>query len=324
MSLKRKKWVILSAQLLGLALLLTGGFMLMSGGAFTPTTALLVGDGPRIPERENPFSLLSLRERLPERGLRHVQSLVNYYQSKNKRGFEASLARSGRYIDTIKGIFHAEGLPEELAYLPIIESGFNEHAVSSAKAVGMWQFMDATGRRFDLHRTEFVDNKRDPIQSTRAAAKYLKTLYKIFHNWELALAAYNAGEGTVLWAMKNNRKEGKPVDYWSLDLPAETQGYVPSFLAAVIIAKNPPAFNFTKVPFHSKLAFDVIDAPPGATLENLATRMNVDLEDLMELNPQLLTGQVPPGNKAYKLRVPKGAKPLGGLMTGLLGTIQIS
>ncbi|NIP71974.1 MAG: lytic transglycosylase domain-containing protein, partial [Gammaproteobacteria bacterium] len=128
-------------------------------------------------------------------------------------------------------------------YLPIIESGFMERAVSPAQAVGIWQFIEETGRRYNLHRNGWSDKRLDPFHSARAAARLLKHLHQTFDNWELALAAYNAGAGTINWAMRVNRKAGLPTHFWALDLPEETENYVPTFLATVMIAKNPEAFG---------------------------------------------------------------------------------
>ena len=295
-------------QIIALSVLLVLGSLLVSGGALFPTPALYLGELPAPTSPDNPFSLVAMQKRLPPEAIRRVQRFIYYYQVEHKIGFEGSLARSNRYIELFRHIFHEQGMPEELAFLPLIESGFNEHAVSPAKAVGVWQFMEATGTRFDLLSTPWTDAKRDPIQSTKAASRYLRHLYNMFGNWELALAAYNSGEGTVMRAIRENKKAHLPTHYWALDLPDETRGYVPAFLAAVIIAKNPAAFGFHRVPFAPKLAYDQIKVQPGTSLSSLASQLNIDMEELLELNPELLTGIVPPGKGAYLLKVPKGLR----------------
>ncbi|MDH4225714.1 MAG: lytic transglycosylase domain-containing protein [Deltaproteobacteria bacterium] len=296
------------AQMVGLAVFLALVFLILAGGSPIPSPVLKMEEVAQPTKDTNPFSLIALHKRLPAKAIAKVQRFVHYYGSDHKRGFEGSLARSTRYIEPFRKIFRQNGLPEELAYLPLIESGFDHTAVSPANAVGVWQFMEATGKRFDLDATQWADHKRDPLQSAQAAARYLKYLYQMFGNWELALAAYNAGEGSVRRQIKINKKEHKPTRFWDLDLPQETQGYVPAFLAAVIIAKNPGAFDFHRIPFQPELVFDQIKVHPGTSLAQLAGQMEISLEDLLELNPSLLSGMVPPTGEPYLLRIPNGMK----------------
>jgi membrane-bound lytic murein transglycosylase D len=183
-----------------------------------------------------------------------------------------------------------------------------ETAVSPARAVGVWQFIEETGRRFNLDKTDWFDSRLDPIVSARAAARLLKASYEQFGDWDLALAAYNSGSGTVRWALKVNGKAKQPTNYWSLELPEETRNYVPAFIAMVLIAKNPGAFGFSEIQFHPKFVFDQVKVSPGMSLVDFAEHTGTELNRLLELNPELLKAEIPPGNKPYMLRVPTGTK----------------
>jgi membrane-bound lytic murein transglycosylase D len=255
------------------------------------------------------FSLTALHKRLPPEALNTVQQYVDFFTTKQRRRVQDGLARSGRYLETYRQIFHAEGIPEELVYLPMIESGYMETAVSPARAVGVWQFIEETGKRFNLDKTDWYDSRLDPIASARSAAKLLKMLYDQFGDWDLALAAYNSGSGTVKWAQRVNSKQKQPGNYWSLELPEETRNYVPAFIAMVLIAKNPSAFGFNEIQFHAKIVFDQVKVSPGMSLVDFADHTGIDLNRLLELNPELLRAEIPPGSKPYMLRVPAGTKP---------------
>lgn len=256
----------------------------------------------------NPYTLASLLERLPPDAVAKVGRYLDYYQKKKHRGLQGGLARSTRYLAIYQEIFRKSGLPEELAYLPLIESGFVESATSHAQAVGVWQFTAETGRRFNLQANDYFDRRRDPITSAHAAARYLKVLHRKFNNWDLALAAYNSGAGTVNWAQRVNRKAKLPTDYWSLTLPEETMNYVPAFIASVLIAKNPDAFGFRKIRFQPQIAYERMKVSPGISLASLAIKMEVEEDALFSLNPELLQGTTPPGASHYLLRVPPGKR----------------
>ncbi len=256
-----------------------------------------------------PFSLTALHRRLPEQGLEAVARYIDYYRNKRRRGLEAALARSTRYTERFRRIFRRLGLPEDLAYLPLIESGYLESAVSPAKAVGIWQFTEETGRRFKLYSNPWFDRRRDPLTSARAAALYFKQLYRTFGSWDLALAAYNSGAGTVRWAIRVNRKAGKPTHYWALKgLPKETRNYVPAFIAAVLIARNLDAYGFGEIRFMPRMVFERMKVAPGISLSFLAEHLEIDGKSLYELNPELLRRKVPPGDSYYRLRIPPGTR----------------
>jgi len=294
------QWLLLTGLLVVLSLILAGGI--------NPHKLI---EGERV-RRGNgapsAFDLEVLRQRMPPHAIERVQHFITYYQQNRKRGFREALARSTRYMQEFKQIFREAGLPEELAFLPLIESGFIETAVSPMKAVGVWQFLEETGRRYDLKSTRWFDQKLDPIHSARAAAKYLGHLYEVFGDWELALAAYNSGEGTIRWAVKTADRNKTPRDFWHLDVPDETQAYVPAFLAAMLIAKNPSAYGFDEIDFHPQFVYEQIKVNAGITLNQLAVEFQTDAKQLRELNPSLVQGVTPPGTSPYLLRVPFGVR----------------
>jgi hypothetical protein len=187
---------------------------------------------------------------------KQVRAYLTYFSTQRKKIIECQLARSSRYLPMIKAVFQEYGLPEDLAYLAMIESGFNPNARSSAGAVGMWQFIKSTGQRYGLVINGSVDERRDPQKSTHAAARYLRDLYKQFGSWYLAAASYNCGEKRV---ERKLSKSGNR-NFWDLSanrcLPDETKNYVPQMIAAIIIARNPKKFGFTNVPYQKPLTRD--------------------------------------------------------------------
>jgi len=183
-----------------------------------------------------------------------------------------------------------------------VESGFNMHARSVARAVGPWQFIRGTAKIFGLKMTPYVDQRRDPELATRAAARYLRRLYTMFDgSWPLALAAYNSGEGTVQRAIKKQKTE----DYWSLRLPRETQEYVPQFLAAMEIASDPERYGFD-LPTDSPFRFDEVVLRGPVDLKLVSGITAIPLDDLKELNPMFVRHRAPAGQDGTQIRVPKG------------------
>ena len=291
---------------LGLSTIVVGGALWYAYDAqILPFTAPA---GSARASGRDAFTLTALHERLTPAARDEVQRYIDYFRKSRRRGFADALARSTRYVETFQDIFRKAGLPVELAYLPLIESGFVETAESPAKAVGVWQFIEETGRRYDLNRNYWFDMRRDPISSARAAARYLGNLYETFGDWDLALAAYNAGAGTIRWAVRSNQRAQRPTDFWALELPDETRNYVPAFIASMLIAKNPQAFGFEQINFAPELVFDEIRVSPGISLSLLATHMRLEAETLYTLNPELIQGMSPPGDEPYSLRIPLGMR----------------
>jgi membrane-bound lytic murein transglycosylase D len=193
--------------------------------------------------------------------------------------------RSSKYLYHVVEELERRNMPTELALLPFIESAFNPQAVSSAKAAGMWQFMPATGKHFSLKQSVFRDDRRDVLQSTRAALDYLQKLYGMFGDWHLALAAYNWGEGSVARAIAKNQREGLATDYASLNMPNETRNYVPKLLAVKNIVANPSVFNATLPEIPNHPYFQSIAITRDLDVALAAKLAEIKLEDFKSLNP---------------------------------------
>jgi len=231
-----------------------------------------------------------------------VDKWINYYSGRGREKFQLWLTRSGSYMDLLTRNLRAEGVPEELANLVFVESGFNMGAKSVARAVGPWQFIRGTARLFGLEMTPYKDERRDPELATRAAARYLKRLYDMFDgSWPLALAAYNAGEGTVQRAIK---RQGT-TDFWSLRLPRETQDYVPKFLAAMQIASDPQRYGF-ELPQNSPLDYDEVTVAGPVDMTELARVSGIDVAELQRLNPVFVRHRMPGDKEGTTIRVPHG------------------
>ena len=231
-----------------------------------------------------------------------VDKWIDYFTGRGRDQFQKYLSRSGVYMDLLTHNLRAEGVPEELANLVFVESGFNMHARSVARAVGPWQFIRGTAKIFGLQMTPYVDQRRDPELAPRAAARYLRRLYEMFDgSWPLALAAYNSGEGTVQRAIKKQKTD----DYWSLRLPRETQEYVPQFLAAMEIANDPERYGFD-LPTDSPFRFDEVLLRGPVDLKLLSGITAIPLDDLKELNPMYVRHRAPAGADGTSVRVPKG------------------
>lgn len=199
--------------------------------------------------------------------------------------------RGALYIHYIVERLEERGMPLELALLPVIESAYNPLAYSRAHAVGLWQFIPSTGRDYNLHQTQWYDGRRDITASTQAAIEYLSKLHEMFNgDWLLALASYNAGEGTVSRAMERNRRLGLPTDYWNLPLPKETQDYVPKLLALSQVIKTPEAYGITLSPIANEPYFDRVEIGGSMELSRLAEMAGIDKGELLRLNPAYKRG----------------------------------
>ena len=224
--------------------------------------------------------------------------------STTKRGFmENALGRGSMYMPMIRQVFAEERVPSDLAYLAVIESGFRNDAKSRAKAVGMWQFIRSTGRIYGLTANAWVEERRDPIKATRAAARYLKRLYEITGDWYLATSSYNAGPLTLERAIQNLGTR----NFWDLSrsrwLRAETKNYVPQLCAAILVGRNPERYDLRVVPL-VPYTYETVTVSNMTSLTVLARCAGTDAGTLKNLNPELLRGSTPPGS--YQLRVPPG------------------
>jgi membrane-bound lytic murein transglycosylase D len=239
-----------------------------------------------------------------------VAASIHFFQTKGLETYRVWTERSGRYRDLILPILKEEGLPLDLFYLAMIESGFKPHAYSRARAMGMWQFIRQTGIREGLQVNHVVDERKNPLKATQAAARHLKSLYREFGEWRLAMAAYNAGQGRVRRAIA---KAGTR-DFWKLELPRETRKYVPLLMAATIIAKDPESFGIGPVKLQTPLAYDSVELPAyvdkrpfSVDLEAAAKMMGVAFTELKHLNMELRLGFTPPNRRGkYELLVPSG------------------
>jgi len=237
-----------------------------------------------------------------------VEQFIQYFQTNLRNRFSNWLARSEKYIPFMRNLLKENGLPEDLVYMALIESGFNPYAYSRMKASGPWQFIYLTGKKYGLKVNWWVDERRDPEKSTIAAAKYLKDLYDMFECWYLAAAGYNAGEKKIASAMKRYRTE----DFWELAkyryLKQETKDYVPQMIAAALIAKDPEKYGFTDIEYQEPLRYEKVKVPPVTDLRLIAKACEITLEELKDLNPELSRWCTPPDDPKYEIKIPTGQK----------------
>ncbi len=233
-----------------------------------------------------------------------VKTCILYYQTVARDAVVKYLGRSTRYLPTINKIFQEYGLPSDLAYLALVESGFNAHAYSWARAMGMWQFIASTGRLYDMERTWWYDERKDPVKATHSAARFLKDLYNEFGSWELALAAYNGGPQRI----RNETKKQRTNDFWKLRLKKQTMDYVPFFMAAVMICRDPARFGFTDVNYEPEWVYDEVRINKSLDLKTISEAVGSSVATLQDLNPELLRSFTPPNLKQYNLRIPIGTK----------------
>lgn len=231
-----------------------------------------------------------------------VDDFVGRYQTKWRTTLDDALARGSLYMPDVRSILATEGVPSELAYLPVVESRFRLDAVSHAGAAGPWQFMRRTARHYGLRVDKYVDERLDLEKSTRAAAHYLRDLHDMFDDWLLTLAAYNAGEGTI--ARLQERRQLN--NFWDMSeeghLSRETSDFIPRFLAVLEIVKEPVAYGF-ELPEEETRAYEQVEIEHALPLRAAADLVGCDLETIQQLNPALRRDTVPDG---YFLRLPQG------------------
>ena len=236
-----------------------------------------------------------------------VLAYIDLFQGRLHDFIEEGMKRGSKYLPMIQSVFRAEGLPLDLAYVPLVESAFKPNALSRTKAKGVWQFMSGTGLENGLRRDWYIDERSDPEKATVAAAKYLRTLSKIFGgDWHLALASYNGGPGRMQRALKTARVD----NFWTLTekskiLPRETREYVPMILAAIVIARNPAQYGFdfeTEEP----PAFDKVTLPRPIDLRRIAEWTDSSIDEIQALNPELRRWTTPVRDTRYELKVPAG------------------
>jgi membrane-bound lytic murein transglycosylase D len=233
-----------------------------------------------------------------------IQGFINYYQGRGRGTMESGMRRSGQFMKMARKIFREEGVPEDIAWLGQVESGWRAKAYSSAAASGLWQFIPGTGRNFGLRQTAWIDERNGYEKATRAAAKYLKFLANRYNgNWELAMAAYNTGEGNIDRAIQ---RAGR-ADFWAVYpyIAQETKNYVPNILATILITKNPDKYGFRGIRPDSPLAYDTIQVQSATSLQLIANATGTSLDYIRFLNPELRKDVTPRG-EAYAVRIPAG------------------
>ena len=264
---------------------------------------------PEIPEPK----VAELEEEIPfidiEENADHpmVKKWVEYFSQNRRDLFSSYMKRGSQYRPMIEQILSDQGVPKELFYLALIESGFKLNAYSKAHAVGPWQFIKGTGKRFGLRINRYVDERRDPIRSTIAAAKYLKSLYAVFYSWDLALAAYNSGESRVMNAIIKHSER----NFWNLvklkALPRETKNYVPKLIAAAIVGSQLEDFGFDLAASDAQIFPEMISVkfPAPLHLRDIAKNIKINVKTIKKYNPHLKSDKTPPGASSYRLWIPK-------------------
>lgn len=236
-----------------------------------------------------------------------VDKYILLFQTRLREHFEKWLTRSGRYVPMMREILREHDLPQDLVYLALIESGFNPRAFSRARASGPWQFIRGTGKKYGLKINRWIDERRDPVKSTHAAAKYLKDLYGMFGSWPLAMASYNAGEGRIRRALRKTRAK----DFWELRksrrIHRETRNYVPKFMAAILIAKDPEKYGF-HVDYDEPIPHEEVIIRQPAYLSSIAKASNISVKEIKTFNPELKRAITPPNLSLYRLKLPAGKK----------------
>lgn len=247
---------------------------------------------------------------LPVTYNRRVAFWLDYFQNRGRNWFREWLEKSTKYMPFIQKELRQAGLPADLAYMVMIESGFDPYARSPANAVGPWQFIRPTGARYGLQVNWWLDERRDYRKATQAAIRYMKDLYQEFGSWYLVAASYNMGENGL---RRRIRRAGSR-DFWTLSkknlLPQETVDYVPKILAVMLIAKAPSLYGFRDLAKMDELDYEIVYMQGGTDLRHLADHLGITHKSLKDLNAELLLGYIPLQVEKHAIRVPKGARPL--------------
>jgi membrane-bound lytic murein transglycosylase D len=233
-----------------------------------------------------------------------IQQFINYYQGRGRATMESGLRRSGRFMKMARQIFREEGVPEDITWLGQVESAWRPKAMSWAAASGLWQFIPGTGRTYGLRQTAWVDERNSFEKATRASARYLKDLAKHFNgDWNLAMAAYNTGQGNIDRAISR----AGSANFWKIYpfIAQETKNYVPNILATILIAKNPEKYGFRNIPRDPAMAYDIVQVPNATSLQLIAQATDTSVDYLREINPELRRDTTPRG-EAYQVRIPGG------------------
>ncbi len=241
---------------------------------------------------------------------KQVDMYISLFQGKQRKIFTRWLTRSGKYAPIMQSILSEENLPLDLVYLSMIESGFNQKAYSSARAVGLWQFMNGTGKQYGLRIDSQIDERRDIEKSTRAAAAYLDDLYNDFGDWPLAVAAYNAGPGTIHKGLTKYNVD----NFWDLAqhnfLRLETKRYVPKLIAAILIAKEPEKYGFTDIDYAEPVQYDTLEVGPGLNFNAIALLADTNSDIIKDLNLELKNDKTPLNSKQHLVKIPAGTHDL--------------
>lgn len=244
---------------------------------------------------------------LPVTYNRRVSHWINYFQTRGKTWFRGWLEKSTRDMPFIQKELRNEGLPQDLAFMAMIESGFDPYAHSHANAMGPWQFIQPTAVRYGLRVNWWLDERRDLKKSTRAAIRYMRDLYAEFGSWYLVAASYNMGEN----GLRRQIQKHKTKDFWQLAragaLPQETMDYVPKILAAMLIAKAPSLYGFRDIAQMDPLDYEVVMVRSGTDLGQLADHLGVTRKALKDLNAEVMLGYIPMQIEKHPVRVPRGS-----------------